>query len=85
MNLFVNLSSYRPNTGASPFEEEEADLYHKYEKISPAEAGIDDITIIDGKLGLLLWFFDAFILAQCPDCCMELRILFRTTVYHLSG
>ena len=50
VNLFINLSSYRPNTGASPFEEEEADLYHKYEKISPAEAGIDDITIIDGKL-----------------------------------
>ena len=73
------LSCYRPNTGASPFEEEEADLYYKYDKISPAEAGIDDM-----KTCTTVVVFDAFTLAQCPNCCMEIRILFRTTVYQLT-
>ena len=31
--------SCRPNTGRSPFEEEKADLLHKYNKISLPDAG----------------------------------------------
>ena len=34
-----DVSSFRPNTGRSPFEEEKADLLHKYNKISLPDAG----------------------------------------------
>ena len=34
-----DVSSFRPDTGRSPFEEEKADLLHKYNKISLPDAG----------------------------------------------
>ena len=37
--LCSDVSSFRPNTGRSPFEEEKADLLHKYNKISLPDAG----------------------------------------------
>ena len=39
IQLCSDVSSYRPNTGRSPFEEEKADLLHKYNKISLPDAG----------------------------------------------
>ena len=38
-NSAFDVSCYRPNTGQSPFEEEKADLLHKYNKISLPDAG----------------------------------------------
>lgn len=39
IQLCSDVLSYRPNTGRSPFEEEKADLLHKYNKISLPDAG----------------------------------------------
>ena len=39
IQLCSDVSSFRPNTGRSPFEEEKADLLHKYNKISLPDAG----------------------------------------------
>ena len=39
IQLCSDVSSFRPNTGRSPFEEEKADLLRKYNKISLPDAG----------------------------------------------
>ena len=66
-----DVSSCRPNTGRSPFEEEKADLLHKYNKISLPDAGENYMNIrkvivqvsfsLESSVTALLYIFTAWL------------------------